>query len=165
MDWRLVATVLPTCISASCYTLVGTTHFWSAVRRRTLAPPAELPFVSILKPVAGAEDELLENLESFAVLAYPNFELLLGIASRDDTAIPILERFLHQNPTVRGRIVFTTPPSGNMRNPKVAQLIDLTRAASGSVLVVSDANVRVPRTYLASVLGVLYRPNIGLVSR
>jgi ceramide glucosyltransferase len=49
-------------------------------------------------------------------------------------------------------------------NPKVAQLLDLTRRARGSVLVVSDANVRVPRTYLRGVVETLLRPGVGLVS-
>jgi ceramide glucosyltransferase len=60
--------------------------------------------------------------------------------------------------------VWTTPPRGEVMNPKVAQLIDLTRAAKGSVLVVSDANVRVPRSYLRSLVSCLLRPGVGLVS-
>ncbi len=50
-----------------------------------------------------------------------------------------------------------------MRELKVAQLIELTRAARGSVIVVSDANVRVPRGYLSSIIEALLRPGVGLV--
>jgi ceramide glucosyltransferase len=163
MDLLTVATVLPTALSASLYAGVHTT-FLLEMRYRPPAPlPALRPWVSILKPVAGADEELRENLASFAALDYPAYELLIGIVSPGDPAVPIVEAFLAAHPDLPARLVWTRPaPRGT--NPKVAQLIELTRAARGSVLVVSDANVRVPRTYLRSVVDRLLRPGVGLVS-
>jgi len=114
--------------------------------------------------VAGVDDELRENLESFAALDYPDYELLFGVASPTDEAIPVLRSFLSAHPGLDARIVITTPPRGAVQNPKVAQLIDLTKEAKGAVLVVSDANVRVPRSYLANLVEALMRPGVGLVS-
>ena len=59
--------------------------------------------VSILKPVAGADDELRENLESFAALDYPAYELLIGLASPDDPARPIVEALPRGAPRRCGR--------------------------------------------------------------
>jgi ceramide glucosyltransferase len=164
MDLQTLATVSPTAISATLFTLVQSSFAWSLLRRPPVSPPAVRPWVSILKPVAGADDELRENLESFAALDYPAFELLIGIASPDDAAVPVVQAFLAAHPELAARLVWTTPPRGEIINPKVAQLIDLTRHARGSVLVVSDANVRVPRHYLGAVVGCLLRPGVGLVS-
>src|SRR3990172_3651169 len=51
-------------------------------RRPRVEPKlARSPRVSILKPLAGNDDELAKNLESFANLDYPNFQLLLAVAS------------------------------------------------------------------------------------
>jgi ceramide glucosyltransferase len=164
MDWQTLTTVLPTAVSASLYSLVCTTFLWVMLRRRAAPPPAIRPWVSILKPIAGADDELRANLESFAKLDYPAYEILLGIAAPDDPAVPIVEGFLAAHPDLRARLVWTSPARGAVRNPKVAQLLDLTRKASGSVLVVSDANVRVGPGYLRSLLDCLLRPGVGLVS-
>lgn len=164
MDWQTTVTALPTAVSAALYTLVQSCFLVSLAGRRPAALPPVRPWVSILKPVAGADEELEENLSSFADLDYPAYEILFGVASLGDPAVPILERFIAAHPGLPARLVKTTPPRGEILNPKVAQLIDLTRAARGSVIVVSDANVRVPRTYLRSVVESLIRPGVGLVS-
>lgn len=170
MDWQTLATVLPTLASATLYSATQTTFLW-AMRRRRAAPPllSIRPWVSILKPVAGVDDELRENLESFARLDYPAYEILFGIASPGDPAVPVVRAFLAAHPELPARLVWTTPAGPRrgappVHNPKVAQLIDLTRAARGSVIVVSDANVRVPSSYLRSLIGDLLRPGVGIVS-
>ncbi len=163
-DWQTLGTVLPTAISASLYALVCTTFLWAMRSRRPAPAPPVRPWVSILKPIAGTDDDLRENLESFAALDYPAYEILFGLASPDDPAVPVVEAFLAAHPTLSARLVWTTPPRGAVLNPKVAQLLDLTAQARGSVLVVSDANVHVPPTYLRSVVGCLLRPGVGLVS-
>lgn len=164
MDWQTLGTVLPTATSASLYAMVSTTFLCSMRRWRSPPAPAVRPWVSILKPVAGADDDLRANLESFAALDYPAYEVVFGAASRSDPAVPVVEAFMAAHPRLPARLVWTTPPRGAIQNPKVAQLVDLTAQAKGSVLVVSDANVHVPRTYLRSVVGSLLRPGVGLVS-
>jgi ceramide glucosyltransferase len=167
MDWQTLGTVLPTAFSATFYSMVCTTFFWSMLGRRRIKRTMTVrarPWVTILKPVAGADDDLRANLESFAQLDYPAYELLIGIASRSDPAVPVVEAFLAAHPELPARLVWTTPPRGEVHNPKVAQLIDLTAAARGSVLVVSDANVRAPRAYLRGIVDTLLKPGVGLVS-
>ena len=164
MDLQTLAVTLPTAVSATAYAVVQAAFFWTLARRRGAPPPAVRPWVSILKPVAGAEDELRENLESFAAIDYPAFEIVFGAASPDDPAVPVVRAFLAAHPELAARLVWTTPPRGEILNPKVAQLVDLARVAKGSVLVVSDANVRVRPTYLKSLVSQLLRPGVGLVS-
>jgi len=54
-------------------------------RRSPPQKTARRPLVSILKPLAGLDDELAENLASFAALDYPAFEIILGeeVSSRE----------------------------------------------------------------------------------
>ena len=61
MDLHTVATVLPTAVSASLYAGVHTTFLLEMLARRPAPLPAPGPWVSILKPVAGADDELREQ--------------------------------------------------------------------------------------------------------
>ena len=73
-------------VSAALY-LIMVAGFLAAMRGRKIAPlPAKLPRVSILKPLAGVDDELEENLASFESLAYPDYEIILGVASQEDPA-------------------------------------------------------------------------------
>jgi ceramide glucosyltransferase len=54
---------------------------------RTPPPqPTELAGISVLKPLCGVDDELLDNLETFAQLDYPRYEVLLGVRDVTDAA-------------------------------------------------------------------------------
>jgi ceramide glucosyltransferase len=164
MDLQTMATALPTLFASSFHAMTCTTFLWALRRRQRPLGAAPRPSVTILKPVAGLDDELRENLESFAGLDYPSYEILFGVVSRADPAVPVVEAFLRAHPALRARLVLTSPAGGDVHNPKVAQLIDLTREAKGEVLVVSDANVRVPPTYLDAIVECLARPGVGLAS-
>ncbi len=149
--------------SVGVHVLMMASFLWLTWRaKREPARPAALGRVSILKPLAGADEDLEANLESFAHLEGADYEVLLGVASLDDPAVPLARRFLLRHPTLHARLVLTDP--GAALNPKVAQLLALQEAAVGEVFVISDSNVRVPPDYLMQLMGELARPGVGLVS-
>jgi ceramide glucosyltransferase len=125
-------------------------------------PGQSAPRVSIFKPLAGADDDLDDNLESLARLDYPSFEILFGVATRTDPALRVARAFAARHPEVETAIVVTDP--GAAVNPKVAQLVGLERRASGEVFVISDSNVRVRKAYLRSMVAELDDPRIGVVT-
>lgn len=125
------------------------------------APDAELPAISILKPLCGVDDGLEENLASFAALAYPRYEVLLGVRSARDPAFAVARAAARRWPD-RMRLVLQRHEPG--RNPKVNQLVGLARAALHPLLVVSDSNVRVGPDYLAGIAAAMRDPSVGLVT-
>ncbi len=159
----LLLTLAPTAFSSLTYaTMMGACAAEVRRARRSPAPmPAVAPRVTIFKPLAGADDDLEENLASFASLDYPSYEILLGLASATDPAFQIARRFALAHPAL-ARIVFTD--RDNAVNPKVAQLIDMDRRATGHIVVISDSNVRVARGYLWSLVRELETPGVGLVT-
>jgi ceramide glucosyltransferase len=149
-------------VSVALY-LTMVSGFLVAMRRRTPArAPQNTPRVSILKPLAGVDDELDENLSSFAKLDYPDYEIVLGVASVEDGAYPVARKFVERVGHERARLIVTDPDAAT--NPKVAQLLALERAASGEVIVVCDSNVRVTPGYLDPLLAELSSPGVGTVS-
>ena len=156
-------TLAPTAFSSLTYTaMMGACAAEVRRARRTPPPaPALAPRVTIFKPLAGADDDLEDNLTSFAALDYPEYEIVLGLASANDPAFPVARRFALAHPA-RARIVFTD--RDNAVNPKVAQLIDMDRRATGEVVVISDSNVRVEPDYLWSLVRELEVPETGLVT-
>lgn len=131
-----------------------------AWRKRT-APPASTsrPAVSILRPLAGFDDDTELLLEVAVAALGPTDELVLGVASERDAAYPIAQRVQALHPD-RVRLVLTNP--GAAINPKVAQLIGMTAVAKGEIFVVSDANVRLPAGYLDDLAAHLSDPTVGL---
>jgi ceramide glucosyltransferase len=120
------------------------------------------PRVTIFKPLAGCDDDLEDNLESFAQIDYPSFEILLGVADPSDPAFAAARAFVARHPELDLRIVITDPDAAT--NPKVAQLVGLERVATGEVYVISDSNIRVPSWYLWSIVAEFTEAAVGMVT-
>lgn len=112
--------------------------------------------VSVLKPLSGLEDDVERNLNSFARLVGPRYELLLGIADPSDPAFEVARRFVIRHPRVAARIVVTHARAA--ADPKQAQLEELAAAATGDVVVLSDTNVRVAPDYLLRIVEAMDTP-------
>lgn len=103
----------------------------------SLNPP---PLVTILKPLKGLQAELSENLISFLNLKDVPYEVLIGIADRNDPAVAIVETLMAKYPEAPIRLVFTTNQPGT--NPKISNLIGLEVQAQGEILLISDDSTR-----------------------
>jgi ceramide glucosyltransferase len=129
--------------------------------RRTFSGTVAGPSVSVLKPLCGIDDDLAANLETFAKLDYRDYEVLLGVESLNDPALPLAHAACAKWPD-RFRIMLRRGEPG--LNPKVNQLMTLAPTARGEILVISDSNVRVHRQYLSEIAGLLQDPDVGLVT-
>ncbi|MBL8958036.1 MAG: glycosyltransferase [Myxococcaceae bacterium] len=123
--------------------------------RRSPSLPSRRPGISILKPLCGADDELALNLERFATIEYPRFELLLGVRDRSDPAWPVAVAAARRHPR-RVRVVLQRGVVG--MNPKVNQLATLEREAKYDLLLVSDSNTRPPSGYLSELAALFEDP-------
>jgi ceramide glucosyltransferase len=156
--------VAMTAVSFALYATM-LTLFARALATRRGRPRTDVgraPRVTIFKPLAGSDDDLDENLKSFARIDYPSFEILFGVADTTDPAFAIARRFLARHRKLDARLVVTDPQA--TLNPKVAQLVGLERVATGEVYVISDSNVRVPPTYLWSLVAELSDDRVGIVT-
>jgi ceramide glucosyltransferase len=108
--------------------------------------------ISVLKPVRGVDDGLREALASHAGL---KAEVLCGVPNMDDPAVAVIREF----PFIR-LVVCPTRTA----NAKVGVLADLAAASLGSILVVSDADIRVEPDYLERVTGPLADPKVGMMT-
>ena len=145
---------------------LGANALMARAARGQLAAPAPAPGlrppVSVLKPLKGADAGLEANLESFFRLAYPRFEVVLGVDDAGDPALAVARRVAAAHPDVPSRIV--VDPRAVGLNPKVNNLANLLRHARHDVLLISDSNVRVRPGYLDDLVAHLARPGVGLVS-
>lgn len=141
--------------------LIQLASSWRHLREGRRGVPSPRPRISILKPLCGHDDDLEANLEAFAMLPYPRYELVLGVRSTRDSAYRTAVICAARHPE-RVRVIIQRGEPG--LNPKVNQLITLARAAKFDVLVVSDSNVEPPPGYLDEIAAELADPEVGLVT-
>lgn len=141
---------------------------WWLARAFSFAPPSApatpgfAPPVSLLKPLHGVDSSTEKCLRSWLAQDYGGaVEVLFGVSAADDPVVPLAQRLIAAHPQVDARLV-VCPPSGP--NAKAATLAHLESLARHEVLVVSDADVRVPPGFLREVLGPLRAPDVVLVN-
>lgn len=123
---------------------------------------AQLPPVSVLKPVHGNEAHLKENIESFFRQDYPQYEILFAADAADDSALPVIREICARYPNVPSQIMITgDPPWPNAQNYCFHRM---TPIAKYDILVTSDSDVEVGPNYLRDVVPPLLDPKVGAVT-
>lgn len=120
------------------------------------------PPVSILKPIKGLDEGLEENLESFAALDYPRYQLIVGFADADDPAVPVARAVAARHPELDMQVLVGEVHIG--RNPKVNLLEAMLPHAKHELCLISDSNVRAHARYLRRTVAAMDDPEVGVVS-
>lgn len=148
--------------------LVALIFTWSCelcvviTRRKHKNVDDDLPAISVLKPLKGADEDLYDNLVSFAMQDYPCFELVFACEEISDPALSVVRRLQAAFPKVAIAVVAGGKPIGY--NPKINNLSQAATAARHDHLLISDADVRVDPNYLRALAAELTDSSVGLVS-
>jgi ceramide glucosyltransferase len=139
--------------------IVATRRFLSAC-----APaPGDQPPVSILKPLCGHDEGLEENLRSFFVQNYPEYEVLLGVHRPDDPAVPVAEKIIREfSGRVSARLIVTG--ESPIPNGKAFSLNRMVREARYDLLVMSDSDIRVKPSLLSHLAQEFQEAHTGLIT-
>jgi len=163
LDCIWMIALLLTLVMLAVWTyLLGAVIAATRFARRRVVLPGEQPPVSVLKPLHGAEPGLYENLLSFVEQDYPAPQVVLGVRSSSDGALPIAQALVANCVGRDIALVVDSRVSG--RNLKVANLVNMLPVARHDILVFADSDMRVGRNYLATVTAPLSDPQTGLVT-
>jgi ceramide glucosyltransferase len=130
------------------FAIIAARVFLSA-RRAPLAPFA--PGVSILKSLKGLDPNMLDAFRSHCHQNYlGEFELLFGVSSLDDLAVPAVRQLQGEFPNQAIRLIECPARLGT--NGKVSTLIQLAPQARHESLLINDSDITVNPHYLARVM-------------
>jgi ceramide glucosyltransferase len=125
-------------------------------------PTLDLPPVSILKPLCGAEPGLYDHLASFCRQDYPCFQIVFGVRDRTDPACAMVERLVEEFPSLPLTMVVNPRLHGS--NYKTSNLINMLPYARHDVLAMADSDASVGSDYLKAVVAPLLDSKVGLVT-
>jgi ceramide glucosyltransferase len=144
--------------------LLGTAKFHreSEEQRQFAEKNSQLPAVSVLKPVHGAEPRLKQSVESFFRQDYPEYEILFAADEENDAALPIIREVASRYPNVKCSIMVTGLPE--LPNPPAYSFFRMSQVAANDILVTSDSDVEVAPNYLRQVVAPMLDPAVGMVT-
>jgi ceramide glucosyltransferase len=140
---------------------------WLAARRFPLHERASdrsfAPAVTMLKPLKGFDAATEDCLRSWFAQDYTGpIQMLFGIAAADDPAGEVVRKLLKEFPERDAQLIVCGQSLG--ANGKISTLAQLEPLAKHEIVVVSDADVRVPPDFLANVIAPLRESEVGLVN-
>ncbi len=130
--------------------------------KQTPLPESDLPPVSILKPLKGADPEIWENFCSHCEQDYPQFQLIFGVSDPADPAIEVVRKIQAKYPNLPIELIVCDRVLGT--NIKVSNLVHMLPAARHELLLINDSDIRVPSDYLRKVITPLRDASVGLVT-
>ena len=131
-------------------------------KMKRVSEPADLPFVSVLKPLYGMEPRLKETLRSFFQQDYPKYEIVFGARSADDAALAVVTELRNEFPSVPVSVLYSGAPE--WPNAKVYSLEKMLAVAKSAFAIISDSDVTVHPDYLRNVTAPLLDAKTGLVT-
>jgi ceramide glucosyltransferase len=112
------------------------------------------PAVTLLKPVKGCDEFTESCLRSWFEQDYTGrVQILFGVASPDDPVCATINKLIAQFQGRDAELVVCGEPLG--ANAKISKLVELERLAKHEILVISDADVRVPPDLLSNIVAPL----------
>jgi len=130
--------------------------------RSGAARPAALPSVSVLRPLAGAEDNTEANLRSLFEQHYPTFEILLSVHEESDPAATVARRVMAAYPHIPSRLIVAGVSP--FPNAKVWSLRAMLPEAAHETLIMSDSDIRIEPNGFTTIASELSHPNVALVT-
>jgi ceramide glucosyltransferase len=129
---------------------------------RVPQPGSDLPPVTILKPLCGAEPGLYEDLRSFCRQDYPTYQIVFGIRDATDPACAVARQLALEFPSLPIVVVVDSRLHGS--NCKISNLINMLAHATHDLLVMADSDACVGANYLRIVTAPLCDARVGLVT-
>ncbi len=158
----LLLAILSTAVAGSlvyCILTVVAALCYRAVRPRNLRNPVP---ISVLKPLSGADEGLDENLATFFLQDYHEFEILFAVHEADDPAVAVVQKLRRRFSTIPVRLIVNGEPP--YPNAKVFSLVRMSSEARHPFLVLSDSDVRVTPRMLRTIASEFQDERVGLVT-
>ncbi len=140
---------------------------WLAARRfplhQRVTDLSFAPAITLLKPLKDCDATTAESLQSWFHQNYAGpIQMLFGVADAGDPVCKIVRELIEKNPGGDAQLVVCAESPG--ANAKVSTLMQLERLVKHPLILVSDADVRVPPDFLVNVVAPLRDGQTGLVN-
>ncbi|MDQ2711012.1 MAG: glycosyltransferase [Acidobacteriota bacterium] len=151
--------LLAGCWVYSALAIIATARY---LRGRSSRPLETQAGISILKPLAGLDEGLEENLRSYFEQDYLQLELIFAMRDSADPAAEVLSRLQKEYPMIDSRLLLTgEPPYPHDKVFKLQQMLDVARH---ELVAMADSDVRVTPDFCRQVAAEFQDRNLDLAT-
>jgi ceramide glucosyltransferase len=140
--------------------MIAAMRFSRRAHRRPGA--SDMPPVSLLKPLHGAEPGLDAHLATFFEQDYPQYEILFCARQLEDAGLAIARIVAARFPNVPVQFLASGEPT--FPNAKLQSLDVMAQRAHHDIFIISDSDVRVQRSYVRDVVAPFQDAHVGAVT-
>jgi ceramide glucosyltransferase len=144
--------------------IVAARRFFASPKSKASSDKAssELPPVSIMVPLHGADFNAARNYALLCRQNYSQYQIVFGVRDAADSSIPIVEKLIRDFPDSDIELVVSPEVIGT--NLKVSNLENMLRRVKHERIVIVDSDIRVGPDYLREIMRELSEENVGLVT-
>jgi ceramide glucosyltransferase len=153
---------------ALAYSLLSVIAAWRYAAARLSQEPSVREPISVLKPLAGIDEGLEENLRGFFEQDYfgpseaPLFELIFAVRDESDPCVPLVRSLCAEFAHVPSRLIVTGEPP--YAHAKVYSLARMMAEARHEIVVMSDSDIRVTPGFLRHIAAEFADPETALAT-
>ena len=154
-------------LSIAYFTVYFLLQLWLLYRwsrpRQTVSSATFEPEVAVLLAVRNEELALDRCLDSLARLDYPpeKLQVLIGDDRSTDGTAALVQAFIREHPNFQ--LITVSENLGNAR-AKANVIAQLSRLATAPFLFITDADMRVPPTWIRTMLAPMLNERVGVVT-
>jgi len=149
-------------LAANAYYLLSIVAGFRFFSRPRAAELGELPPVSIMIPLHGADFKAYQNYAELCRQDYPEYQIVFGVRDAQDSSVHIVQKLIADFPDRDIALVISDKTIG--QNLKVSNLENMLGRVKHERIVIVDSDIRVSRDYLRKVLAPLSDRRVGLVT-
>ena len=131
-------------------------------RKLRLIFPGASTGISILKPLAGLDEGLEENLRSYFEQEFYPYEILFAVRDASDAAVPVVRRLMAEYVHIPSLLVITGEPP--YPHAKVFSLKCMFDKAQFDLIAMCDSDVRVGKDFCQRLASEFEDEGLGLVT-
>ncbi|MEP6904139.1 MAG: glycosyltransferase, partial [Actinomycetota bacterium] len=146
----------------SCKSFRGGIEYLNFFKRELAKLPSDFaPFVSIVAPCRGLDEDLEENLSALFRQQFPRYEVIFVVDDSEDESVPIINKLISKHLSISSKLVIA--PDAVETSQKVENLREAILHVSheSKVFVFVDSDARPPENWLRNLIAPLTDEKIG----
>lgn len=146
--------------------LRGGFDYLNFFKRETAKPESDFaPFVTVIVPCRGLDDDLEKNLAAFGKQKFPAYEILFVIDDERDEAVKIIEKVLREAAAnVNIRLIIAGKAAGESQKVHNLREAVLQISDEAKIFVFADSDARPAENWLKNLIAPLVDKSIGAAS-